>query len=273
MIDPIEKRLFLEGIYQKFGYDFRNYAEASIERRLRFIMDVFEVKSLLELLHMVFHSQTEFKKLLNHMTIHTTEFFRDPSFFKTIREEVVPILKTYNSINVWHAGCSTGEEVISLAILFKEEGLDNKTTVYATDISENALKTARKATYDLSKFKDLNKNYVASGGTETPSQYYTAEYGLGRFDPSLIKNVVFSTHNLATDGNFIEAHLIICRNVIIYFDSTLQDRVFRLFANSLANQGILGLGPKESVQFSAEGKLYTPLKDIKGLYHLRRVGR
>lgn len=271
MIDPIEKNIFFEGIYQKYGHDFRNYADASIERRLEFILQHFNVDNLIELLNLLFQSSDVYKKFIDQITIHTTEFFRDPDFFQTLRSEVVPILKTFSRINIWHAGCSTGEEVISLAILLKEEGLQERTTVYATDICENSLKIASKGTYDLSKLKDFNKKYLEAGGLQIPSEYYTAEYGLGRFDSNLLSNVVFSTHNLATDANFIEAHLIICRNVIIYFNRKLQDRVFRLFAKSLASQGVLGLGPKESIVFSKEGKLFTPLNDSRSLYKLRRL--
>lgn len=271
-LDQVEKNILFEGIFQKFGYDFRRYADASIDRRLEHILGNYGLNNLIELLNHIFKSQDNFREFIDLVTIGTTEFFRDPEFFKAIRTEVIPHLKTFSRINVWHAGCSTGEEVISLAMIFKEEGLQDRTTVYATDISEAALKVASKGTYDLSKFKDFNKKYLEAGGEKTPSDYYTAEYGLGRFDPSLLKNVVFSRHNLATDSNFIEAHLILCRNVIIYFNRELQDRVFRLFATSLSSQGVLTIGPKESIIFSKEGELFRSFQNQKSMYTLKRVG-
>lgn len=270
-IDPIEKMLFFEGIFLKYGYDFRQYAAASLDRRLAFILDKFKVDSPLLLLKQALDSSDAYREILNNLTIHTSEFFRDPHFFRSLREQVLPILKTYSKLNIWVAGCSTGEEVISLAIMLREEGLQERSTIYATDINSHVLKIAEQAIYELPRLKNFNKNYVASGGTQTPSQYYSAEYGHIRFDPTLLRNVVFSQHNLATDANFIEAHLILCRNVLIYFNSDLQNRVFRLFARSLAFRGFLGIGTKETLQFSKSSKFFKEVDNARNIYTLKAL--
>lgn len=269
MIDPVERHLFLEGVYIKYGYDFRQYAEASLDRRLRSLMDRTQSKSLIEVLKRVLDSKEEFREILPHLTINTTEFFRDPHFFRSLRETVFPVLKTYPRIVVWMAGCSTGEEVLSMAIALKEEGLLNKSTLHATDISPLVLKTAKGGIYELSSMQSFTKNYVAAGGRLSPSEYYTAEYGLARFDPSLLENAVFSEHNLVTDAPFIEAHLILCRNVLIYFNRELQDRAFNLFARSLIFRGFLGIGSKESLQFSNAAPYFQAVEADKNIFSLR----
>jgi chemotaxis protein methyltransferase CheR len=258
-IDPIERHLFLEGVVLRYGYDFRHYAEASLDRRLEFVLDKTLKTSLLDVLKMCLESQQIFRQVLSYMTINTTEFFRDPQFFRALRESVFPLLKTHAKVVIWAAGCSTGEEVLSLAIALREEGLDARSTIYATDINPNVLATAKGGIYDARSISDFNKNYVASAGRERPSDYYTSEYGLVRFDRSLFENIAFLEHNLVTDEVFVEAHLILCRNVLIYFSKDLQDRVLSLFARSLGFKGILGLGPKESLAFSSAGRFFETL--------------
>lgn len=268
-LDPVERHLFLEGIFMRYGYDFRQYAEASLDRRLASLLAQNNMTSLVELLKYVLESADAFREVLPSLTINTTEFFRDPTFFRALRETVFPVLKTYSRIVVWTAGCSTGEEVLSLAIALKEENLLNRATIHATDINPKVLKKAKEGIYDISLISSFNKNYVAAGGTNSPSEYYTAEYGLARFNPKLLENIVFSEHNLVTDAPFIEAHLILCRNVLIYFNRELQERAFNLFARSLVFRGFLGIGSKESVRFSDSSGLYETVDLSQNIYNLK----
>lgn len=265
-IDPVERHLFFEGLLLRYGHDFRQYAEASLDRRLVNLLNHYQTKSLLSLLKMAFEDADVFRQVLSLLTINTTEFFRDPKFYKTLRESVIPVLKTYPQITIWSAGCSTGEEVLSLAILLKEEGLENRTTIYATDISPTVLKTAREGIYDASCIPVFNRNYSQAGGTNSPSEYYSAEYGLVRFNQNLLKNVVFSDHNLATDSVFVEAHLVLCRNVLIYFSRDLQDRVLGLFSKSLVHKGFLAIGPKESLRFSKVANLFQQVESGENIF-------
>lgn len=268
-VDSIEKYLFLEGIFLRYGYDFRQYAEASLDRRLQAVLIKHNLASVLDLLKKALHSTNFFEEILPDLTVNTTEFFRDPHVFLSLREKVLPLLKTYPRIVVWVAGCSTGEEVISLNILLKEEGLLERTTIYATDISSRVLKQAKQGIFELASLGKYNKNYALSGGTCSPSDYYITEYGLAKFDPKLLNNVVFSEHNLVTDSRFIEAHLILCRNVLIYFNKELQNRVFGLFANSLVYKGFLTIGSKESLKFSPNGDFYEPVDMSHNIYSLK----
>lgn len=253
----------------RYGYDFRQYAEASLNRRLVSLMTKFKVDSLLDLLKMAMSSQETFRKILPVLTINTTEFFRDPAFFKALREEVFPVLKTYPQVTIWVAGCSTGEEIISLAIALEEEGLSSRTTIYGTDINPEVIKVAKEGIYDASQIQAFNKNYAASGGTKSPSDYYSAGYGLVKFNPRLLENIVITEHNLVSDSVFLEAHLILCRNVLIYFSRELQDRAFNLFAKSLVFKGFLGIGSKESLRFSEAAGYFETLNPIQKIYSLR----
>lgn len=268
-IDPVERHLFLEGIFLRYGYDFRQYAESSLNRRLAAILIRFNTESLLEVLKQVLSSPDVLREVLPSLTIGTTEFFRDPDFYKSLRANVFPVLRTYSKITVWLAGCSTGEEVLSVAIALKEENLLKRAVIHATDINPAVLKVAKSGIYELNHMSTYNRNYVAAGGSASPSDYYTAEYGLARFDPSLLQNVVFSEHNLATDAPFVEAHLILCRNVLIYFDRTLQDRALQLFARSLIFKGFLGIGSKESLRMSSASPLFEPVDSAQHLYALK----
>lgn len=276
-IDGVERHLFLEGILLRYGYDFRQYAEASFTRRLVDILEKYKKQNLIELLQLILSSPTVFKEILPALTIGTTEFFRDPLFFKSLKEKVIPVLKTYPSLNIWIAGCSTGEEVISMAVLLKEADLLKRTTIYATDINPLALKRAQEGIYDLTVVQSFARNYALSGGEETPTQYYTAEYGLARFNPELRERVVYSEHNLVTDDVFCEAHLILCRNVLIYFSRDLQGRVFNLFERSLGAKCFLGIGSKESLRFSTENAKFEMIDAAQNIYrskngHRRRGG-
>jgi len=268
-IDSVERHLFLEGIFLRYGYDFRQYAEASLNRRLAGLLGHYQKKNLLELLPMVLSSPGVFKEVLPTLTVGTSEFFRDPMFFKSLKELIFPVLETYPSLNIWVAGCSTGEEVMSLAVLLKEAGLLRRSTIYATDINPLSLKQAREGIYDVNELKHFARNYTQSGGTETPTQYFTVEYGLARFHQDLRENVVFSDHNLVTDSVFCEAHLILCRNVLIYFSRDLQNRVFDLFTKSLASRCFLGIGSKESLRFSDAFANYEEASARQNIYRLR----
>jgi chemotaxis protein methyltransferase CheR len=268
-IDPIQRHLFLEGIFLRYGYDFRQYSEASLNRRLNAILTARGQTNLLNVLQEVLSSNENFRTILPTLTINTTEFFRDPAFFRALRERVFPLLKTYASLRVWSAGCSSGEEILSLNILLEEEGLLSRTTVYATDISPTVLKHAREGIFDLQSMQSFAKNYAAASGLRSPSDYYTADYGLVRFHPRLLERVVFSEHNLATDSVFVEAHLVLCRNVLIYFSRELQDRAFDLFYRSLVHRGFLGIGAKESLRFSPVARHFETLDSKYNIFQMR----
>ena len=246
----IELRLLIEAIYQRFHYDFRAYSEPSLKRRLRAAMAKFGCETLSQLQDRVLHDPSAFPTLLDFLTVQVSELFRDPSYYRALREKVVPFLRTYPSLKIWVAGCSTGEEVYSLAILLREEGLLPRALIYATDINESALAKAESGVYDVDRMAGFTENHRRSGARTSLSDYYTAAYGRAVFDKSLREHVVFSDHSLATDSVFAEVHLISCRNVLIYFNRELQDRVVGLFADALCRKGFLGIGAKESLRFS-----------------------
>jgi len=250
-VERVEVELLLEAIYRVYGFDFRSYAYASIKRRLWRRAQAEGLPTFSALQERVLHDPACMDRLMLDLSIQVTSMFRDPSFFLALRRKIVPSLRTYPFIRVWHAGCSTGEEVYSLAILLKEEGLYARTRLYATDINETVIKGAKEGIFPLSKMQEYTINYQRAGGLRSFSEYYTARYDGARFDPTLLENVVFSQHNLVTDGSFSEFHLIMCRNVLIYFDRNLQNRVLGLFHDSLANFGFLALGRKESLKFTA----------------------
>jgi chemotaxis protein methyltransferase CheR len=243
-----EVTLFLESVFQKFGYDFRNYSRSHLLRRIYFRMQREGISSVNGLREKILSSPDAFNVLLQDFSINVTEMFRDPHFFHAFRQKVVPILSTYPYIKVWNAGCSTGEEVYSLAIVLKEENLLNRTQIYATDFNKNVLEVARKGIFPLEYIEGFNKNYKEAGGKYDLSDYYTSKYGSVKFDSSLTKKIVFADHNLVIDQVFAEVHLIFCRNVLIYFNTSLQQRVIGLFYNSLINGGVLCLGTKETIR-------------------------
>jgi chemotaxis protein methyltransferase CheR len=265
----IELRLLIEAVYLKYHYDFRGYALASLKRRMASAMTRFGCSTLSQLQDKLLHDATTFPALLDYFTVQVSEMFRDPGYYKALREEVVPLLRTYPSLKVWVAGCSAGEEAYSLAILLREEGLLERTLLYATDINTDALKKAEAGVYPLDQVALYTQNHQRSGGRSSLSDHYTAAYGRAVFDKSLRRQMVFSDHSLATDSVFAEVHLVSCRNVLIYFDRALQDRALGLFAGSLVRQGFLGLGSKESLRFSAQREAFDDFVPQERLYRRR----
>lgn len=245
-----ELRQLMEAIYLKYSYDFRNYAGASQKRRLLQALAHFECPTVPALQAMVLKDPTLFTQLLQYLTIPVSEMFRDPGFFLALRQQVLPVLQTYPSLKIWIAGCSTGEEVYSLAILLREEGLLERSLIYATDINPLSLNKARRGIFALGGMKNQTANYQQAGGKRGFSDYYTAAYNGAIFDPSLCANITFADHSLATDSVFSETQLVLCRNVLIYFNKTLQNRALGLFHESLSHRGFMGLGSKESIEFS-----------------------
>jgi len=256
-VEDIEIQLLLEGLYQRYHYDFRHYAQASVKRRLKQARDQLGFRNFSALQESLMHDPGMLGIMLGYLTVQVSEMFRDPSYFRAIREKVAPHLRTYPSLKVWIAGCSSGEELYSLVILFREEGLEDRTIFYATDINQDALAKAEAGIYDLDRLKLFTENHRKSGGKSSLSDYYSAAYGKASFDRSLRNQVVFSDHSLVTDAVFAEMQLISCRNVLIYFDRPLQDRAIGLFSDSLARKGFLGLGSKESLRFSAHSGAFT----------------
>ena len=247
-LEEIETELLLEGIFRHYGYDFRNYAAASIRRRLRHLLAANRLSSISDLTEKVLHDPVWLDRLLAAFSINVSAMFRDPTYYRAFRERLVPILRTYPFVRIWHAGCSTGEEVYSTAILLREAGLYDRCLIYATDINEAALRKARNGIFPLTAMKAYTANYIQAGGTRAFSEYYTAEYDSAIFRPWLKQNLVFAQHNLAMDTSFNELHIIVCRNVMIYFNRTLQSRVVDLFSSSLVRLGFLCLGNKESLK-------------------------
>ncbi|MEY4510950.1 MAG: Chemotaxis protein methyltransferase Cher2 [Pseudomonadota bacterium] len=252
-VQDIELQLLLEAIYLRFRYDFRSYSMASLKRRVARALDEFGCATISALQERVLHDPAVFPQMLQFLTVQVSDMFRDPTYFKTLRERIVPFLQTYPSLKLWVAGCSSGEEVYSLAILLREEGLSERTIIYATDINGEALRRAEAGVYPLDRVPAFTENHRLSGGRGSLSNYYTAAYGSAVFDRSLLKRVVFSDHSLATDHVFAEVQLISCRNVLIYFDRALQDRAVGLFKDALCRRGFLGLGSKESLHSSLHG--------------------
>jgi len=256
-IPEIELQLLLEAIYLRFRYDFRSYSMASLKRRVARALTEFGCSTISGLQERVLHDPAVFPQMLQFLTVQVSDMFRDPAYFKTLRERIVPLLQTYPSLKLWVAGCSSGEEVYSLSILLREEGLSERTLIYATDINGEALRRAEAGVYPLDRVAAFTENHRLSGGRGSLSNYYTAAYGSAVFDRSLLKRVVFSDHSLATDHVFAEVQLISCRNVMIYFDRTLQDRAVGLFKEALCRRGFLGLGSKESLHSSAHAADFT----------------
>jgi len=258
-LERIEIELLLEGIFRHYGFDFRSYAYASIRRRLWKRIEEEGLSSVSSLQEKVLHDPVMMEKLLLDLSINVTAMFRDPGFYVTFREHVVPLLRTYPFVRIWHAGCSTGEEVYSMAILLREEGLYDRARIYATDINEVVLQRAKAGIFPLERMQEYTDNYIKAGSKKSFSEYYTAKYGGALFDQTLTKNVVFSQHNLVTDRSFSEFNVILCRNVLIYFDKTLQSKVHSLFYDSLVMFGVLVLGSKETLRFMAHEECYQQI--------------
>jgi chemotaxis protein methyltransferase CheR len=265
----IEMRLLVEAIFLRYHYDFRAYAGASLRRRLGAAMLHFGCRSLSQLQDKVLREPKLFSRLLDFLTVQVSEMFRDPEYFRAMRESVVPLLRTYPSLKIWVAGCSTGEEAYSFAILLREEGLLARTLIYATDINPQALQQAEAGIYDIDRVAGFTANHRASGARSSLSEYYTAAYGRAAFDKSLRKHIVFSDHSLATDSVFAEVQLVSCRNVLIYFDRELQDRAIGLFAEALCRKGFLGIGVKESLRFSAHADAFDERVPREKIYQKR----
>lgn len=258
-LEDIEVSLLLDGLFRQHGLDYRDYARSSLKRRLRNAVLAERVGNVTELLARVLHDPVALDRLLSHLSVHVTSMFRDPSFFRSLRENVVPLLRSHPFIRVWHAGCSTGEEVYSFAILLQEEGLYDRCRIYATDMNPQVLELAREGIFPLDLMKEYTSNYLKAGGSKSFSDYYSAGYGGAIVRQSLKRNIVFAQHNLVTDGSFNSFHLILCRNVMIYFNQALQARVHRLIFQSLCRFGMLALGRRESLSHTVHERDYEEL--------------
>ncbi|WP_294309486.1 protein-glutamate O-methyltransferase CheR [uncultured Chryseobacterium sp.] len=263
IIKDDEVEHLIKDVYDMYGYDFSEYSRASFKRRVNRICLIDRFTSFAELRYTILNDPEYLKRFIEEITVNVTEMFRDPQFFKDIREKILPQLGTYPLIRIWLAGCSTGEEAYSMAILLKEANLYHKSLIYGTDLNPSVLETARAGVFPLQQMKLYSENYIQSGGKKDFSDYYTANYDSVKFDKSLQEKLILSTHNLVSDSSFNSFQLIVCRNVLIYFDRGLQERVFRLFDNSLENLGFLALGAKETVRFSKLDKNYHQVGDQK----------
>ncbi|NQV01052.1 MAG: protein-glutamate O-methyltransferase CheR [Bacteroidia bacterium] len=250
----------------KYGYDFRNYSLAHIKRRILNRFQISGLNSITEMAHKAIYDSVFVDQILMDLSITVTEMFRDPNFYKVLRQSVLPVLRTYPHVKIWHAGCASGEEVYSMAIMLKEEGLLHKTQIYATDFNPLIIRHAKKAEYPVSRIKEFTVSYQKAGGKRSFSDYYTADDESAKLNETLKKNIVFANHNLVTDGVFAEMNLIVCRNVLIYFDRQLQDRVISLFMESLPGGGFLCLGSKENLQFSNHFQAFEPVVDQERIY-------
>ncbi len=264
--ENLEITLLLEAIYSRYGYDFRNYAKASIKRRIKHRMSVAGISKITELIEKLIYDRRFFTELLGDFSISTTEMFRDPAFFLALRKTAISELKRLPYIKIWVAGCSTGEEVYSLSIVLEEENLYDKSMIYATDYSEQSLNSAKKGVFSLKSLKKYAANYIQAGGIQSFSDYFTTKGDSAAIAQPLKRNVVFSIHNLTTDGVFGEMNVILCRNVLIYFNRELQNRVFGLFTESLVQGGYLCLGSKETIRLSTFSDNYTLVMEDEKIY-------
>jgi chemotaxis protein methyltransferase CheR len=268
-IQAIEIELLLEAVRLKYGYDFRNYARAHVKRRVLHRLALSGLPNVSALQHQVLAEQRDFELLLLDLSINVTEMFRDPTFYLAVRTEAAPLLKTWPFLKIWHAGCASGEEVYSMAILLIEEELFERTQLYATDFNQVVIQKAKEATYPIESIKEYTANYQKAGGQSSFAEYYTAKYDSVILDQSLKKRIVFADHNLVTDGVFGEMNMIVCRNVLIYFNRELQNRVISLFYDSLCPGGFLCLGSKESLKFSDYAALFEPVVEKEKIYKKR----
>lgn len=268
-LETIEIQLLLEGIYRHYGFDFRDYVIASLRRRIWNVVKAEGLATISALQDRVLHDPAAMERFLLSLSVNVTSMFRDPSFYLTFRTRVVPLLRTYPFIRIWHAGCSTGEEVYSMAILLQEEGLYERCRIYATDMNEAVLGRARAGIFPLNRMQEYTANYLRAGGKRSFSEYYTAAYDGAIFRPQLQEHVVFSQHNLAMDSSFNEFNVILCRNVLIYFNERLQERVHNLLHASMVMFGVLGLGQQETIRFNQHEASYEELARGEKLY--RRI--
>jgi len=262
----IELQLLLEAIFLRYGYDFRNYSKAHIKRRVLHRLGTSQLLTVTDLQDKVLRDRDFFVEFLNDLSINVTELFRDPEFYKSLRENIIPKLRTYAWFKIWHAGCATGEEVYSLAILLQEEGLLDRCQIYATDFNQKVLEVAREGVYHKDEIEQYERNYQLSGGKRKLSDYYQSMYGSVMFNKDLSSRIVFADHNLVTDSVFADVNLILCRNVLIYFEKSLQENVVGLFYESLVPSGILCLGTKESLKFTRHEKLFEPIDEKQRIF-------
>jgi chemotaxis protein methyltransferase CheR len=260
-LEDLEIRLLLEGVWSCYGYDFRDYALTSIRRRVRFFMEEEGLSTVTSVQDRVLHDPLALRRFLRALSVNVTAMFRDPSFYRALREVVVPVMRTYPAVRIWHAGCATGEEVYSVAILLREEGLYDRCRLYATDINDAVLRQAQRGELPLSSMRENTRHYIEAGGGHGFARWYKTRDNRAVLDPELRRNIVFAQHNLATDGSFNDFHLVVCRNVLIYFNRTLQDRVHRLLYDSLVRFGFLGLGLKETTRFTPHEAHYEELPE------------
>ncbi len=270
MVTDDDLDLLLNELYQRHGYDFTNYAKTSLKRRVERLLTIDRFPSFAELYYRVKTDSDYVTHLVQELTVNVTEMFRDPSVFKTLREQVLPVLATHPFIRIWHAGCATGEEVYSMAILLDEARLLHKSLLYATDLNPTVIENIRRGIFPLASMKQYSENYIQSGGKKEFSTYYHAQYERAKFDDRLHAKMIVATHNLVSDRSFNEFQLIFCRNVLIYFDKTLQDRVLTLFDDSLENLGFLVLGSKENLRFSPLADSYLQLPNREKIWRKRR---
>ena len=268
-IENDEIDCLLEAIWRRYGYDFRHYSRASIKRRIRHHMGLSDCQHISEMIPKIFHDESFFESLLNDLSISVTQMFRDHVVFNNIRQQIFPKLKTYARINIWHAGCSTGEEAYTLAILLEEEGLLNRTQIYATDFNNASIDKASRGIYPLKSLQNCNELYLSCGGKHKISDYYHANYEAIKFKQSLVDHITFAHHNLTCDQVFAQMHLILCRNVLIYFDKTLQNHVLNLCRDSLVSQGFLVLGDKENLDFSSVREDFDNFSQPHRIYRKR----
>lgn len=268
-VEELEVELLLEAVHRRYGYDFRDYAQASMRRRIWKLMRSERLESVSALQGRVLHDPAAWERFVQGISVHVSAMFRDPHFFQAFRRHAIPVLRTYPFIRIWQAGSSLGEEAYSLAILLTEEGLYDRSLIYATDINEVTLRQAREGIYPADLMQKYTQNYLQSGGTRAFSEYYTARYEFAIMRPALRQNIVFSQHNLVSDKAFNEFNVVLCRNVMIYFNRALQERTYQLFHSSLSMFGILGLGAKESMQFMPLQDAYQQFEPGEKLY--RRI--
>jgi len=270
-LEEVEMNLLLEGVRRRYGYDFTHYSHASLKRRLMHVRAQAGMVRFTEMLDALFHDESFFDRFLKHMSVTVTDMFRDPSFYRALREKVVPVLKTFPFVKIWHAGCATGEEAYSMAMLLHEENFLDRARIYATDFNKHSLDLAEKAIYPAERVKAYAANYKAAGGKGDFSDYYSGGYDLAKFKDFLKERITFSYHNLVTDGVFGEMNLICCRNVLIYFDKELQNHALALFADSLRHGGFLCLGGKETLNFTAVKDQFEPVDVKQRIY--KKLGR
>lgn len=263
MIEELELETLINEVYEHYGFDFGNYSKASLKRRVDRLYQMDGFSHFHEFLHRIQTDEKYYKRMIEEITVNVTEMFRDPVFYSVLRNEIIPFLAPKPFIRIWHAGCSTGEEVFSMAILLKELGLLHKSLLYATDINASVLETAKKGIFPLRMMKQYSENYLASGGTEDFSSYYSANFNIVKFNPELSEKMVFSQHNLVSDTSFNEFDLILCRNVLIYFNNDLQSRAIKLFDDSLSVLGFLALGSKETIKYSQGESKFVQLRKEK----------